>query len=306
MTPDATAGSSLWQTVFISFAAVLILFEVIRGWRLGLPRQLIRLVAIIAGYAAAFFGGRLLLPGLRPILRMPDVVVSAIGGAILAFVVYALLAGIGALLFKRTAQQSSSPTRLLYGFGGAVLGFLIGGFFILLLLGGIRLVGTVAQSQVHAEPSRPTAPANPPQRPGRPLSRDRQAALSSVDPETVATLLARLKNSVELGPVGEAVRKSDLMPASVYETLEAVGTVFARPENAQRFLSFPGARELSQHPRLVALRTDPEIMEMISQGRLLELLRDPRVIAAANDPTLVEAVKKFDLRRALDYAAGKD
>ena len=30
-----TTGSPLWQTIFISFALVLILFEVVRGWRLG-------------------------------------------------------------------------------------------------------------------------------------------------------------------------------------------------------------------------------------------------------------------------------
>jgi len=32
---QAVAGSPLWQAVFISFAVVLILFEVVRGWRLG-------------------------------------------------------------------------------------------------------------------------------------------------------------------------------------------------------------------------------------------------------------------------------
>jgi hypothetical protein len=88
--------------------------------------------------------------------------------------------------------------------------------------------------------------------------------------------------------------------------LSSVGTVFANPETAQRFLSFPGARELGQHPRIVALRTDPEIAEMIAQGRLLDLMRDPRVLAAVNDPALIESVKKFDLQKALEYAAKKD
>ena len=58
--PQAVSGSLLWQVVFLSFAVVLILFEVVRGWRLGLLRQLIRLVALVAAYAAAFFGGSLL------------------------------------------------------------------------------------------------------------------------------------------------------------------------------------------------------------------------------------------------------
>ena len=57
---QAVAGSPLWQAVFISFAFVFILFEVVRGWRLGLIRQLVRVAALVVAYAAAVFGGRLL------------------------------------------------------------------------------------------------------------------------------------------------------------------------------------------------------------------------------------------------------
>jgi hypothetical protein len=35
-------------------------------------------------------------------------------------------------------------------------------------------------------------------------------------------------------------------------------------------------------------------------------LRHPRVLEAANDPTLVERVKKFDLKKALEFAAKKN
>ena len=52
---SSTSGSTLWQTVFVSFAVVLLLLEVIRGYRLGLPRQLMRGAAIICAYAAAYF-----------------------------------------------------------------------------------------------------------------------------------------------------------------------------------------------------------------------------------------------------------
>src|SRR5262249_1832987 len=102
-----TQGSPLWQVVFISFAVILILLEVIRGWRLGIMRQAMRIVAVLAGYAAAYFGGGLLVPLLRSWLRIPDVFVSAVGGAILAVIVYATIASLGSLLFKRTAQQDS-------------------------------------------------------------------------------------------------------------------------------------------------------------------------------------------------------
>jgi len=111
---DMTAGSSLWQTIFVSFALVLILFEVVRGWRLGVVRQGVRLLALVAAYAAALFGGRFLLPLLRPMLRAPDFFISLLAGALLGLVVYAILNMIGAILFKRTGQQSAEPQNKQY------------------------------------------------------------------------------------------------------------------------------------------------------------------------------------------------
>jgi Colicin V production protein len=300
-----TSGSQVWQIVFLSFAVVLILFEIIRGWRLGILRQLTRVAAVIAGYAAAFFGGNMLVPLLRPMVTAPDMLLSAVGGAILAILVYAVVAGLGRVFFKRTAQHSSGVVRLAYGSSGAVVGFFFGAFFIWLVLVGIRSVGSIADAQVRARPksetdknlsapsaqSRPTDEAPPPK--------------TDFNADSLMTLLARLKNSVELGPVGDVVKKTDAMPTGVYQTLGEMGTVLSDPETARRFLSYPGLKEFSEHPKIVALRNDPEIAEMITQGRLVDLLRDPRIIDAANDPTLVERAKKFDLKKALEYAEKK-
>ena len=301
---SSTAGSTLWQTVFLSFAIVLLLFEFVRGWRLGILRQLMRGAAVIAAYAAAYFGGDLMLPLLRPILKWPDFVVSMIGGAVLAIVVYGVIASLGSILFKRTAQQSSGVVRLAYGLSGALAGLCFGAFFIWLILVGIRSVGSIADAQVHARPiiemAKSPAPRSPDSR-----RAEEPTSLRNFDADSVAAFIARLKNSVELGAVGGVIKKTDVTPASVYQTLNDVGTVCANPESAQRFLTFPGAAELSQHPKIVALRNDPEIADLIAQGRILELLQHPRVLEAANDPTLVARVKQFDLKKALEYAAQK-
>lgn len=292
MKPELVSGSSLWQTVFLSFAIVLILFEVARGWRLGLPRQIMRVGAIMAAYLAAFFGGAMLLPFLRPVLRVPDFVISAIGGAILALVVYLVITSIGTILFKRTGQQNSSIVRLIYGISGATLGIFLGVFLVWLLVVGVRTVGAIAEAQINAQASNP-APA-------------RQAVTNSPDRESLVFSLARLKKSIELGTVGEVVKQTDVLPAGIYETLGNVGEVFAKPERATRFLSYPGVAELTEHPKLIALRADPEIMRMIEQGRLLELLQDDRLIEAVNDPELAAAVKRFELKKALEHAASTE
>ena len=91
--------------------------------------------------------------------------------------------------------------------------------------------------------------------------------------------------------------------AGIYETLGKVGEVFAKPERATRFLSYPGVAEIADTPQILALRADPEITRMLEQGRLWELLQDERLIEAANDPELKARLKRFDLRKALDYAA---
>ena len=286
-----TAGSPLWQAVFLSFAIVLILFEIVRGWRLGIMRQLMRVAAVAAGYAAAYFGGDLLVPLLRSSLKMPDMVISALGGAILAVAAYGIIASLGTILFKRTAQQSSGMVRLVYGLSGALLGVCFGAFFVWLVLVGIRSAGSIADAQVQARSRIERSRSSP--------------AGANLDVDSITTFLARLKSSVEMGAVGNVVRKTDVMPTGVYQTLSDTGTVLSDPETARKFLSAPGLRELSEHPKIVALRNDPEIAEMIAQGRLWELMRDPRVLDAMNDPALVERARQFDLKKALEHAGKK-
>jgi hypothetical protein len=221
-----------------------------------------------------------------------------IGGAIVALVVYGPIASLGSILFKRTAQHSSAPVRLVYGLSGALTGVGFGLFFIWLILVGIRSVGSIADAKVQARPRTNAQPPSP--------GADRSLALENLDANSLTSFLARLKNSVELGSVGDLLKKADLTPPAVYQTLKDAGTVCANPENARRFLSFTGAVELSEHPKIVALRNDPEIADLIRQGRILELLQHPRVLEAANDPTLVEKVKQFDIKKALEYAAKKN
>lgn len=296
-------GSPLWQLVFISFAIVLILFQVVRGWRLGVMRQFARVGALIAAYAAAFFGGRFIVPVARPFLKMPDVIISILGGAVLAILVYAVISSLGRLLFKRTGQHESFIVRFLYGSTGALLGILFGTFLVWLIVVGVRAIGAVADAQVHGQPG--SRLAAQPQSLHAVDMRRRLLSESDEEPPTLITSLARLKNSLELGALGDVVKKADVIPTQAYETLGKVGQAFSDPEVAQKFLSFPGAHELSEHPKIMALRNDHEIIEMIEQGRFIELLQNQRIIDAVNDPMLVEQIKKFDLQQALDYATKK-
>ncbi len=287
-----TAGSSLWQIVFLSFALILIAFEIVRGWRLGLVRQLVRLLALGAAYAIGLFGGRLLLPVVRSFVKAPDLFISIVAGAILALIVFAVINTLGAVLFKRTGQQSAGLVRLVYGVSGGLLGIFFGFFSVWLIVVAIRSVGSIASAELH-----PQQTAGPPT--------TRRNSLPNESPPPMIQSLAKLKNSIELGPLGATVKAMDVVPAQAYQTLGKVGTVVSNPQSAERFLTFPGAKELTENPKIVALRDDPEIIALIRQQRYLELLRNPRLIEAMNDPALAAKVKGFDFQKALDYALQK-
>lgn len=292
---QTVAGSPLWQAVFISFGVILVLFEVARGWRLGLMRQLVRVAALVAAYAAAFYGGRLVVPLVRPFLKMPDIVLSILGGALLALVVYASITSLGMIFFRRASQQNASLFRLIYAITGAAIGLFLGAFLFWMIVVSVRAIGALADAQLRGRANSSAAGIHALEGRGRSLAeREEESAL--------AASLTRLKNSLELGAIGNAITRTDPVPSKAYELLGKVGNVFSNPESAQKFLTFPGVHELSEHPKIAALRDDPEISEMIAQGRYLDLLQNQRVIDAANDPVLADRFKKFDLQRALDYA----
>jgi uncharacterized membrane protein required for colicin V production len=294
--PATTSGSN-WQLVFISLALVILLLEIIHGWRLGLIRQLVRVIAIVVAYWCGFFAANATVPLLRPHLKLPDPILAVVGGAILAFILFAAINLIGAFLFKKTAQQPSSVIRLIWGITGAFLGVLLGVFTLWLTFTGIRMIGSVAQAGWHT-PSSPGIATNP--------SGTSDPAASVSPPNPLMTMLANMKSSLESGHVGQTVRAVDPLPPTLYRGLEKAGEVASNPQSAERFLSFPGAREISEHPKIVALRNDRQVMQLIASGQIFELMKNQRMIDALNDPSLQARIKKFDLERALDYALQKN
>ncbi|PYI74973.1 MAG: hypothetical protein DMF04_11490 [Verrucomicrobia bacterium] len=300
--PLIAGAESGWQLVFVSFAIVIILLEMIHGWRLGLVRQIVRVIAIVVAYSSGFFGARATVPIMRSYFKLPDPILGALGGAILGLTLFVAINVTGAFLFKKTAQQQSRLVRLLWGGTGAFLGVLLGVFTVWLTFAGIRMVGSLAEARSRAENALMSATARV-SRPGRGQSEPRSPPIQS---NPLLAMLAQMRNSLEIGRVGEAVRSIDPLPPRLYSGLEKLGEVASNPQSAARFLSFPGAREISEYPKVVALRNDATVMELIGAGHIFELMQNQRMIDAMNDPALQERVKQFDLERALDYAVKKN
>lgn len=279
-----------WQVVFFASAALFLTYEVVRGWRLGIVRQLVNLVALAAGYAAAICGGRLAPPVFRW-AGYPDFIVSLIAGSVLGFVVFSALAALGGSFFRRTGQQEAGLARLGYGAGGSLCGLLFGMATIWFLMLGIRLLGTVAEAEVQMS-ARTAAVAAP---------FSRRAALR-VQPGPVAENLARMKSSLDRGTAGAVMQRLDPVPGRAYSVLANVSHMLSSPESVQRFLEFPGAKALSQHPRILALEDDPAIARALQERNFFTLLKNEHIVAAANDPELNALIREFELEKALDYA----
>ncbi len=176
--------------------------------------------------------------------------------------------------------------RLLYGVCGAALGIFFGLFSVWLVVVAIRSLGRDRERGIAlANGGSGSAP------PQLPLSPDRGSPPTPAPP--MVDSLAKLKNSIELGSLGEVVKASDVVPAQTYQTLGKLGTVVSNPRSAERFLSYPGAKELTENPKIVALRDDPEIIELIQEQRFLDLLQNPEVDRGDERPRAGRAGEEF-------------
>lgn len=282
---------------------IFVLYSLISGWRRGVVRQSLSVFAIVAGYFAGVFGGKLLMPILRGI-GYPDFAISLLAGCVMGTLVYLGVSALGAILFKKTSQQDLFLVRWGYGLGGALLGAVFGLFLLWLALMGLRLLGTVAETEIKlAQGDQPAKPAHASH--SSPSSHPSQLPKSGPqrpDPGSLAHTLADLKHSVEQSPVGDYAEKIDPLPGKVYSMMRNLTRVMSNTDSVERFLEFPEIRKLTDNAKIRALLDDPEIAKAGQNRDYWTLVKNPKVVEVLNDPAVFELVKKVELEKALDYA----
>ena len=285
-------GPDPWQICFFAVAALIVALKAWHGWRLGVARQLIGLVALVCGYLCAIFGGRVLAPILF-FAGVPGGVSGIAGGAILGLLVYFTLSILGTILFKKTSQQSVGVVRFGYGFAGAFIGGLMGLFVVWIAVLGIRLLGTVAKTQIEASRQPQTA------------SRGKLPAKAPQPPGFIVRGLAGIKDSLEQGTTGAVVEHVDPIPGTLYSLLTKVGQMISNEQSIDRFLAYPGVKTLTEHPKIAALHSDPEIAKNLIAQNYFALVRNEHILRAANDREISELMVKFEFEKALDFALTK-
>jgi hypothetical protein len=276
ISPPDPAPYLLWGGV-----SLLIVFFIWRGWRLGLARQAADLFGLICGCVAGYFGGGYVAPLLWS-LGFPKTILELLGQVIVGLTVYLVIVICAAIFLKKTAQQSFGPLRWVFGFGGAAIALATGLLFVGTALVGIRLYGTILQPTAEARPDARTARAN---------------ALPGWMNGVV-----KLKQALEEGIPGFLFTKADPVSTETYDIAGKMGSVLANPRAVERFLAFPNVRPLAEHPKIVALRDDPELLREAQSGNYAGLLRNPRLVRAMDDPEIARLLHRLDFAKALDYA----
>lgn len=269
------------HVLIVSLSVLVVIYCVWSGWRNGVVRQVCRFVALGAAYLATAIGGQV-VARMLPLSSWPPLAVqtiSCVGIGALAFLVVTVISNI---LFRKTSEQESGLVRLLYGIGGAFFGFIVGSVFLLVLLAGVRVTGTIANAQIAVAENRHEL---------LPAARHRYLAEVS-----------RAKWIVENGAAGPVLRSVDPIPDSVYVTLDKISRVTADPAAMQRLIEFPGTRQLARHPGLIKIVRDPVVLEALATRDFMALLKNPKIIGSLLDESLRPALQKFDLIGALDYA----
>ena len=257
------------------------------GWRQGVARQLMTLAAIACAYAAAWYGASSAAP-VFAFLKYPPQVTKIIGGTAVGCATFLGLHGLRRWLFRLTAQQKNPRVRLSYRILGAILGVAFGSLVFLLTTGLVRAVGTVAKSRLDDIEKEKQIPANlpPPEDPG-PLVRN----------------FAKLGTALDEGKSGEFLQRYDNVPAThVFAILAKVGIMVSRMDAVDRFLSYPGVEKLVSHPKLLAVKNDPEVAELLNNHSFVRLLRHEKVLALATDGEFNTLMKQMQFEKALDFA----
>lgn len=281
-----------YQIGFLVGAGLFVAFTAWHGWRLGILRQIISILALAAAYIIGYFGGGTLGRLLTHFIDLPERALAVMGAVVLGFIIYCCITLLGVVAFKKTAQQKAGLIRLGYGISGAACGAFYGLFLVWIMVLAIRLLGSVAETQLAAS-YYPSASAN---------KHSATPTPAPTPPGAVIRTLAHMKESLEQGPTGMVVQQVDPIPGTLYGILRKLGVMASDEKSIDRFLSYPGVKPLMAHPKIAALQNDPDITRDIVSRNYLALIRNPHIIAAANDAEIGELMRKFEFEKALDYA----
>lgn len=250
------------------------------GYKRGVVRQALAIAALALGWFGAFSLGPMLSP-LVPALGFPVFARPIVSGVITGLAVWIVTMLLGAILFKKTSEQSFGIIRIIYGVSGAALGLVFGVSVLVMVAWGVRIFGSFHEGVQKATT-----------RVGRRYGPEPDPSLS-------------LKRIMDESSLSSFIQKIDPLKSDLYPRLEKAGQLLASPTALDRFLNAPEAFAFARHPKIQALRDDPQFLENLKNGDVLALLQNPRLQAAASDAQLMTAFNALNLEKLVDRSISK-
>lgn len=277
--PVMIKPSAEWQHWIFIVALAWLLFEMWRGWRLGMIRGVVKIFLLVTAWMGASATAAATSAALAIFFRTPSTFIPSAIAAVVGLTIYFLGSLLAGFLLKRT-EHHHGFLQTIFGIGGACCGLLFGLFF---LWGGISLIRSLGLlGEVRLMEA---------QRKGYPL-RD----------QTVAYNLVRLEKSLEIGPVGEFLVSTDPLSPAFYDNTRKSMKVMQDPEAFQRFLQSPPVERLLMNPRLNRVLSNQQLQEELKVGNFPAFWSHRDVKALIHDPQLIQQLRQFDLSQALEYA----
>ncbi len=262
------------------------------GWRQGVARQGMTLLAVAGAYTAGFFGRKSAMVAFE-FLGYPELLTEVIGGVAAGLLTYVAINAVSRMLFrKKNKDIVERSSRMRSGTMGALLGFAFAFVLFVVSYYAIRMMGTIASSKMHVIHAEEEAAKQFPNAVHPPVE----------EPPALIRGLAKLNEALNEGRTGEVFHKVDRVPPNVYAILFKLGIMVSREESVDRFLSYPGVATLARHPKLVGLKSDPTVAALLESKSYLKMLRNEKVVALANDTAFAEEIKAMDFEKAIDHA----
>jgi len=252
------------------------------GWRRGLVREAASLLGIILGAYLGFWAGPILAPAI-PAFGFPAFLKPVLGGVVLGILAWSGVMIFSSIIFRKTEEQDFGLIRFFYGVSGAGLGLISAVTMLCLGAWGVRCFGSFAEG-LQPTPYKGHH-GKPPQ-----------------TPDSESAPLVSLKKALENSPVGDLLNKLDPLPPNFYPRLQKVAQLLTNPKAKERFMADPIVAPLSKNSKLLALQSDPALLDSLQSGDLWSIIRNPKVLAAASDAQLLTALRASELDRALERA----
>lgn len=150
-TTSSLEAPEWWAWAFVAFAAVLVLYHTIDGWKVGCFRKLSFIIALAAGYLSAYFSARDVGLFLDVHLDYPLLLLNLVGGALVGTAAFLVLLILFSEFVPGKDDIENGFIRTLTTLGGALVGAGVGLAYAALLLISINVAGSLSELSLQAD-----------------------------------------------------------------------------------------------------------------------------------------------------------